>query len=376
MTGGNMAARTKPPFRAEHVGSLLRPAALKQARLDRAAGKIDAGALRAIEDDAIRKLVRQQEEIGLQAVTDGEFRRDSWHMDFYRQIGGLAARGSAPPIKFKTQSGEVDYVTALLQVEARLSLPKTIFAEDFSFLKSVAKATPKLTIPSPSVLHRRAIAAMGKAGVYADADSFWRDLVAVYAQEVAQLGALGCTYLQLDDTSFATLCDPAQREGLSKIGADGEHIHETYIRVFNEAVKARPAGMSIVTHTCRGNHRSAWFASGGYDFIADALFNKLDVDGFFLEYDDERSGNFAPLRFLPKGKIAVLGIVSSKQRALESKDQIKRRLDEAAKYAPLEQLALSPQCGFSSTLDGNELSAAEQFAKLSLIAEVTKDVWG
>ena len=371
-----MAARTKPPFRAEHVGSLLRPAALKQAGLDRTAGKIDAAQLRAIEDDAIRKLVRQQEEVGLQAVTDGEFRRDSWHMDFYRQIGGLAVHGTAPPIKFKTQSGEIDYVTALLQVEARLSLPKTIFAADFSFLKSVAKATPKLTIPSPSVLHRRAIAAMGKAGVYADVDSFWRDLAAVYAQEVAQLGALGCTYLQLDDTSFATLCDPAQREGLTKAGADGEHIHETYIRVFNEAVKARPAGMSIVTHTCRGNHRSAWFASGGYDFIADALFNELDVDGFFLEYDDERSGDFAPLRFLPKGKIAVLGIVSSKQRALESKDQIKRRLDEAAKYAPLEQLALSPQCGFSSTLDGNDLSEAEQFAKLRLIAEVAKEVWG
>jgi 5-methyltetrahydropteroyltriglutamate--homocysteine methyltransferase len=297
-------------------------------------------------------------------------------MDFYRQIGGLVAHGSAPPIKFKTQSGEIDYVTALLQIEAKLSLPQTIFAADFAFLKSVAKGMPKLTIPSPSVLHRRAIAALGDAGLYRDIDSFWRDLAAVYAQEVAQLGALGCAYLQLDDTSFATLCDPAQRAGLTKAGADGEHIHETYIRVFNEAVKARPAGMTVVTHTCRGNHRSAWFASGGYDFIADALFNKLDVDGFFLEYGDERSGDFAPLRFLPKGKIAVLGLVSSKQRALESKDQIKRRLEEASKYAPLDQLALSPQCGFSSTLDGNELSEAEQFAKLRLIADVAKEVWG
>ena len=370
-----MTARSKPPFRAEHVGSLLRPAVLKQARLDRAAGKIDAAELRAVEDDAIRKLVQQQEEIGLQVVTDGEFRRDSWHMDFYQRIGGLVARGSAAPIKFKTQAGEIDYVTASLQIEAKLSLPQTIFAADFAFLKSIAQATPKLTIPSPSVLHRRAIAALGGA-IYPDIDSFWRDLTAVYAQEIAQLGALGCTYLQLDDTSFATLCDPAQRAGLSKAGADGEHIHETYIRVFNEAVKARPAGMSLVTHTCRGNHRSAWFASGGYDFIADALFNKLDVDGFFLEYDDERSGDFAPLRYLPKGKIAVLGLVSSKQRALESKDQIKRRLEEAAKYAPLEQLALSPQCGFSSTLDGNDLSEAEQFAKLRLIVEVAKEVWG
>jgi 5-methyltetrahydropteroyltriglutamate--homocysteine methyltransferase len=371
-----MAARTKPPFRAEHVGSLLRPAALKQARLDRAAGKIDAAQLRTIENEAISKLVRQQEEIGLQAVTDGEFRRDSWHMDFYRQIGGLVARGTAAPIKFKTQSAEIDYVTPSLQIEARLSLPQTIFAADFNYLKSIAQTTPKLTIPSPSVLHRRAIAALGNAGLYRDLDSFWRDLSAVYAQEVAQLAALGCTYLQIDDTSFATLCDPAQREGLSKIGADGEHIHETYIRVFNEAVRARPAGMTLVTHTCRGNHRSAWFASGGYDFIADALFNKLDVDGFFLEYDDERSGDFAPLRFLPKGKIAVLGLVSSKQRALESKDRINRRLEEASRFAPLEQLALSPQCGFSSTLDGNELSEAEQFAKLRLVVEVAREVWG
>jgi len=371
-----MTQRNKPPFRAEHVGSLLRPAALKQARLDRATGEIDAARLRAIEDETIRKLVRQQEEIGLQAVTDGEFRRDSWHMDFYRQIGGLVARGAAAPIKFKTQSAEIDYVTPSLRIEARLSLPQTIFAADFAFLKSIAQATPKLTIPSPSVLHRRAIAALGNAALYRDIDSFWRDLTAVYAQEVAQLAALGCTYLQIDDTSFATLCDPAQREGLSQVGADGEHIHETYIRVFNESVKARPAGMTLVTHTCRGNHRSAWFASGGYDFIADALFNELDADGFFLEYDDERSGDFAPLRFLPKGKIAVLGLVSSKQRALESKDQIKRRVEEAARFAPLEQLALSPQCGFSSTLDGNELSEAEQFAKLRLVAEVAREVWG
>jgi 5-methyltetrahydropteroyltriglutamate--homocysteine methyltransferase len=370
-----MTARTKPPFRAEHVGSLLRPAALKQARLDWAAGRISASDLRATEDEAIRNLVRRQEELGFQMVTDGELRRDSWHMDFYRQIGGLVARGAAP-IKFKTASAEIDYVMPSLHIEAKLSLPKTIFAEDFAFLKSATRVTPKLTIPSPSVLHRRAIAALDNPSIYPSIEPFWIDLAAVYAQQVAGLGAAGCRYLQIDDTSFATLCDPAQRTNLSKIGADGEHIHETYIRVFNEAVKARPAGMTIVTHTCRGNHRSAWFASGGYDFIADALFNKLDVDGFFLEYDDERSGDFAPLRFLPKGKLAVLGIVSSKQRALESKDQIKRRLDAAAKYAPLDQLCLSPQCGFSSTLDGNDLTEAEQFAKLRLVSEVAQEVWG
>ncbi|HEY3918639.1 MAG TPA: 5-methyltetrahydropteroyltriglutamate--homocysteine S-methyltransferase [Stellaceae bacterium] len=370
-----MATRSKPPFRAEHVGSLLRPAAVKQARRDRAEGRIDAAKLRAIEDDAIQTLVQCQEELGLQAVTDGELRRDSWHMDFYQQIGGLVARGAAP-IKFKTASAEIDYVMPALHIEAKLSLPKTIFAEDFAFLKSATRVTPKLTIPSPSVLHRRAIAALDNPALYPTLDRFWTDLAAVYAQEIARLGALGCTYLQVDDTSFATLCDPAQRESLSKIGADGAHIHETYIRVFNEAVKARPAGMTIVTHTCRGNHRSAWFASGGYDFIADALFNRLDVDGFFLEYDDERSGDFAPLRFLPKGKLAVLGLVSSKARTLESKDTLKRRLDAAAKVAPLDQLCLSPQCGFSSTLDGNDLSEAEQFAKLRLVAETAREVWG
>ncbi|HLI23254.1 MAG TPA: 5-methyltetrahydropteroyltriglutamate--homocysteine S-methyltransferase [Stellaceae bacterium] len=370
-----MPTRTKPPFRAEHVGSLLRPPALKQARLGRAAGKIDAARLRAIEDDAIRAVVKRQEELGLQLVTDGELRRDSWHMDFYQQIGGLVARGAAP-IRFKTASAEIDYVMPALHIEGKLSLPKTIFGEDFAFLKAATRVTPKLTIPSPSVLHRRAIAALDNPALYPSIEPFWTDLAAVYAQEIARLGALGCTYLQIDDTSFATLCDPAQRASLSKMGADGEHIHETYIRVFNAAVKDRPAGMTLVTHTCRGNHRSAWFAAGSYDFIAETLFNRLDVDGFFLEYDDERSGDFAPLRFLPKGKIAVLGLVSSKRRALESKDQIKRRLDEAAKYAPLEQLALSPQCGFSSTLDGNDLTEAEQFAKLSLVSEVAREVWG
>lgn len=370
-----MTARTKPPFRAEHVGSLLRPAALKQARADYAAGRITRADLGAWEDNEIQKLVRRQEELGFQMVTDGELRRDSWHMDFYRQIGGLVARGAAP-IKFKTAGTEIDYVMPALHIEQKLSLKHTIFASDFNFLKSIATATPKLTIPSPSVLHRRALTALDNPDLYPDIDAFWTDLAAVYAEEVKNLWTIGCTYLQIDDTSFATLCDPAQRASLSKMGADGEHIHETYIRVFNAAVKDRPAGMSLVTHTCRGNHRSAWFASGGYDFIADALFNKLDVDGFFLEYDDERSGDFAPLRFLPEGKIAVLGIVSSKARALESKDQIKRRLDEAAKYAPLEQLALSPQCGFSSTLDGNDLIEAEQFAKLRLVSEVAKEVWG
>ncbi len=370
-----MTARPQPTFRAAHVGSLLRPPELKQARADRQAGRITPAQLRAIEDDVIRRVVRRQEELGFGAVTDGELRRDSWHIDFYKQIGGLVERGAAP-IRFKTAQTEIEYVMPSLQIEAKLSLSKTIFAEDFTFLKSVTKAVPKLTIPSPSVLHRRAIAALGDGAIYSTMDAFWTDLAAVYAEEVAQLGALGCTYLQIDDTSFATLCDPAHRAALSQAGADGEHIHETYIRVFNEVLKRRPAGMTVATHTCRGNHRSAWFASGGYDFLAEALFTQLNVDAFFLEYDDGRSGGFEPLRFLPKGKFAVLGLVSSKQRALESKDMLKRRIDEAARFAPLDQLCLSPQCGFSSTLEGNDLTEAEQFAKLGLIAEVSREVWG
>jgi methionine synthase II (cobalamin-independent) len=370
-----MAARSKPPFRAEHVGSLLRPPELKRARADHQAGRITAGALRAVEDDVIRRMVARQEALGLKAVTDGELRRDSWHMDFYKQIGGLVERGAAP-IRFKNAQAEIEYVMPALHIERKLSLPNAIFGTDFAFLKSIAKATPKLTIPSPSVLHRRAITALDNPALYPSIDAFWDDLAAVYAEEIVQLGALGCTYLQIDDTSFATLCDPAHRQALSKMGADGEHIHETYIRVFNAALKRKPAGMTVVTHTCRGNHRSAWFASGGYDFVADALFNRLEVDGFFLEYDDERSGDFAPLRFLPKGKCAVLGLVSSKSRALEDKGAIKRRIEDAAKFAPLDQLCLSPQCGFSSTLDGNDLTEAEQFAKLGLVTAVAREVWG
>lgn len=371
-----MAARQSPPFRAAHVGSLLRPPELKAARADRAAGRITAAQLRAAEDAAISRVVQRQEELGFGAVTDGEYRRDSWHIDFYKRIGGFVERGAAP-LRFRNAETEVEYMMPSLQIEAKLSLPETIFAEDFTFLKSVAtKATPKLTIPSPSVLHRRAITALGNGAVYATMEPFWADLTAVYAEEVRRLGALGCTYLQIDDTSFATLCDPEQRASLSRAGADGEHIHETYIRVFNDVLKAKPAGMTVSTHTCRGNHRSAWFASGGYDFIAEALFNELKVDAFFLEYDDERSGGFEPLRFLPKGKFAVLGLVSTKQRGLESKDALKRRIDQAAKFAPLEQLCLSPQCGFSSTLEGNDLTEAEQFAKLGLLVEVAREIWG
>jgi 5-methyltetrahydropteroyltriglutamate--homocysteine methyltransferase len=371
-----------PPFRAEHVGSLLRPPEVARARDDAAAGRVTAQQLRAIEDKAIAAAVKRQEELGLEAVTDGEMRRESWHMDFYRQIGGLAKADEVVQVPFKTESGDLAFAVEGVQVGGRLRLDKTIFGDDFTYLKSVAKATPKLTIPSPSVLHRRGGRLLDKAthphlaAIYPDIEQVWRDLSDVYAAEIVALGKLGCSYLQIDDTSWASLCDPSQREMLRRSGSDGDTMHLTYIRVFNDAVKARPAGMTIVTHTCRGNYRSAWFGTGAYDFIAEPLFQTLDVDGFFLEYDDARSGGFEPLRFVPKGKRVVLGLVTSKSGALERKDDLKRRIDEAAKYVPLEQLCLSPQCGFSSTHEGNVLTPDEQWAKIRLVVETAREVWG
>ncbi len=377
-----MTQRTSPPFRAEHVGSFLRPTEVAKARDDCAGGRISAAQLRAIEDKAITQAVRRQEEIGLEAVTDGEMRRRSWHMDFYYQIGGLARVDDKVQVPFQNEAGTVPVALGGVRVAERLHLANTIFGDDFTYLKSTAKATPKLTIPSPSVLHRRGgrilDAAVNPAitQLYPDRAQFWHDLAAVYAAEIAALSRLGCTYLQLDDTSWASLCDPAQRRSVSGMGEDGESMHLTYIKLFNEAVKAKPPGMTIATHTCRGNFRSAWVAEGAYDFIAEPLFSTLAVDAFFLEYDDARSGGFEPLRFVPKGKMVVLGLVTSKKGALESKDLLKRRIDEAAKYVPMEQLCLSPQCGFSSTLEGNVLTQEEQWAKLRLVVETAREVWG
>jgi 5-methyltetrahydropteroyltriglutamate--homocysteine methyltransferase len=366
----------KPPFRADQVGSLLRPQQVLKAREDLKAGRITAAQLRKIEDDAIREVVRRQEDIGLQGVTDGEFRRTAWHVDFYAQIGGISKGAEKVPVHFENEQGATDFVVDSTRVTGPLRLDHTIFGDDLTFLKSATRRTPKLTIPAPSVLHRRGGKSLVDPKVYPDIEKFWDDLASVYADEVERLGKLGCTYLQLDDTSFATLCDPAHRAAMAEIGADGSKVHLTYIRLFNESLRRKPAGMAVATHTCRGNFRSAWFASGGYDFIAEALFNELNVDGFFLEYDDQRSGGFEPLRFLPKGKKAVLGLVTSKRAALESKDELKRRVDEAAKHVPLEQLCLSPQCGFSSTVEGNQLTIDEQFAKLKLVVDTAREIWG
>ena len=370
--------RTMPPFRADHVGSLLRPSQLLQARDDAAAGRIDADELRAREDDAIREIVRKQEEVGLQSATDGEFRRGSWHMDFIYELDGITKEPGEIKVKFHNEKGEIEFTPAALHVDAKLGVSKTIFGDDFRFLQqTVTRNVPKLTIPSPSMVHYRGGRAAIDPRIYPDLDSFWTDLVAAYREEVRRLGELGCTYLQFDDTSLAYMNDPHQREYIASIGGDPEHQHLDYIRHINEALAQRPQGMSVTTHSCRGNFRSAWAAEGSWDFVAEALLNELQVDGFFMEWDDERSGGFEPLRFLPKGeKQVVLGLVTTKRGELESKDELKRRIEEASRYAPLEQLCLSPQCGFSSTVEGNELTHEEQWAKLRLIVEVAEDVWG
>jgi 5-methyltetrahydropteroyltriglutamate--homocysteine methyltransferase len=377
VTATSAGPRTRPPFRADHVGSLLRPAHLLQARDDFSQGRIDADELRTIEDDAIREAVRMQEEVGLQSATDGEFRRESWHMDFIYQLDGITKEAGHIAVKFFNEQGTVEFTPAALHVEGKLGVSKTIFGDDFAFLqKMVSTAVPKLTIPSPSMVHYRGGKAAVDPAVYRDLDAFWADLTAAYREQVRRLGELGCTYLQFDDTSLAYMNDPHQRQYVASIGGDPERQHVEYIHHINEALSGRPEGMSVTTHMCRGNFRSSWAAEGGYEFVAEALFNELEVDGFFMEWDDERSGGFEPLRLLPKGKQVVLGLVTTKRGELETKDEVKRRIEEAARYAPIEQLCLSPQCGFSSTVEGNELSQEQQWAKLRLIVEVAKEVWG
>jgi 5-methyltetrahydropteroyltriglutamate--homocysteine methyltransferase len=326
-----------PPFRADHVGSLLRPRSLLDARARYAAGEIDDAELRSIEDDAIAEVVRMQRDIGLSTATDGEFRRASWHMDFIYAITGISKVEQHIAVHFKNADGSIDYTPAGLHVDGPLSIDEPIFGADFGYLQSQVQPgqTAKLTIPSPSMVHYRGGPAAIDPAVYPDEDAFWDALSAAYRQQVQGIAAQGCTYLQLDDT-----------------------------------------GLTFTTHMCRGNFRSSWVAEGGYDFVAEALFGGLEVDGFFLEFDDARSGTFEPLRFVPPGKRVVLGLVTTKRPELECKDDLKRRVDEAARYVPMEQLALSPQCGFSSTVEGNALTRDEQIAKLALVVETAQEIWG
>ncbi len=376
MTGQVQMRRSMPPFRADHVGSLLRPPALKEAREAHKRGHISAAQLREAEDAAIRDVVRMQEDIGLQGVTDGEFRRASWHMDFLYQIGGVTRVEDNLKVQFHNETGDIEFTPAALKVTDRLGLKKCIFGEDFAYLKSVARGTPKLTIPAPSMMHYRGGKSVLDARAYPDIGDFWGDLKRVYAEEVEALGRLGCTYLQLDDTSLAYLNDPAQRDYVGRFGGDSKNQHLIYIDLINGALAKKPRDMTVCTHLCRGNFRSSWVAAGGYDYVAEALFSGLDVNGFFLEYDDARSGGFEPLRFVPKGKFVVLGLVTSKRAALENKDDLKRRVEAAARYVPFEQICLSPQCGFSSTLEGNALTFDDQTAKLRLVVETARELWG
>ena len=312
------------------------------------------------EDDAIRYAVKRQEEVGLKAITDGEFRRRSWHMDFICRIGGVTSAGTQLR-PFYNETGSVKNEIDLPKVVGKLGLSEPIFAEDFKFLQSATKATPKLSISSPSMLH--GLGAIEDKRFTAGRRNSGGDLVKVYTDELWELSRIGCTYLQIDDTMFATLSDPSFQKKLSPSAGAQDQLYKTYIRLVNKSVAQKPPGMTLCVHTCRGNHRSAWVAAGGYDPVAEAVFNELNVDGFFLEYDDERSGTFEPLRFVPKGKMVVLGLLTSKKGALENKDDIKRRIDAATKYVDLDQLALSPQCGFASTSLGNLLTEDQEFGE-------------
>ncbi|GAA4858621.1 MULTISPECIES: 5-methyltetrahydropteroyltriglutamate--homocysteine S-methyltransferase [Saccharopolyspora] len=372
-----MSPRVTPPFRADHVGSLLRPGRLLDARDEHAAGRIDDAELRRIEDEAIAEVVAMQEEVGLHSATDGEFRRTSWHMDFLYQLDGInRVDDERLTVKFTNAEGDLEFTTPDMKVDGRIGLSSTIFADAFDYLsRRTTTATPKLTIPSPGMVHYRGGRAAIDETVYPDLAEFRADLAAAYRAEVHALAGMGCHYLQLDDTSLAYYNDPRQREQLAARGDDPDG-HLRTIELINDSIRDRPDTMAVTTHMCRGNYRSSWVAEGGYDYVAEALFSELDVDGFFLEFDDARSGGFAPLRFVPKGKTVVLGLVTTKSGELESKDALKRRIDEATEYIDLDQLCLSPQCGFASTKEGNALSYDQEVAKLRLVVETAAEVWG
>ena len=372
-----MANEQRPPFRADHVGSLLRPRYLLEARAAHGRGDLTLAQLREVEDKAVREVVTLQEDLGFQGITDGEFRRTLWHMDFLRRIDGVAEVDSEFVTHFRRADGaDVGFKPNQIAITKKLGRVRGIQTEDFAFLNSVVSKTAKVSIPSPSILHFRGGRDAIDRMAYPEIEAFFEDLGRVYNEEVMALADLGCRYLQIDDTNFAYLCDPIVRESVRRRGDDPDQLIGTYARLINAGIAGRPADMAVCVHMCRGNYRSAWAAEGGYEPIAEMLFAELAIDGFFMEFDDHRSGDFAPLRFLPRGKMAVLGLVTSKTPELESKDALKHRIDDAARYAPLDQLALSPQCGFSSSAEGNELTIDDQTAKLRLVVETAREVWG
>ena len=368
-----MSQRTTPPFRADHVGSFLRPRYLLDARDKFAREEISPAELRKVEDRAITEVVKMQENAGLQSITDGEFRRTYFHIDFLEQLGGVK---TDIPVTIRKPDGSEELAPPVMRVIDKVRHVKDIQLADFQYLKSQTTRTPKVSIPSPTMLHFRG----GRAGIsrehYPDLEAFYQDVADAYGAELRSLAAAGCTYVQMDDTNLAYLCDPNMREAARQRGDDPNELPHRYAGFINRVVAQKPAGMTLCTHLCRGNFKSTWAAQGGYEPVAEALLSEMKLDAYFLEYDDERSGDFRPLRFLPKDKIVVLGLVTTKVGTMESKDALKRRIDEAAKYVPLEQLALSPQCGFSSTVHGNTIAMEAQAAKLRLIVEVAREVWG
>ncbi len=364
---------TTPPFRADHVGSLLRPPGVHAARQRRADGEISAAELRAIEDEAIADAVRKLEATGMRSITDGEFRRAWFHLDFLQQLDGVIVTGN---IAASSDAADTVHMTPpKLAVTGPLRHVRDIQVADYEYLASVATEMPKVCIPSPTMVHFRGGRAAIDIEAYPDLDLFFADLAACYRDEIAALHAAGCRYLQLDDTNLAYLCDPAMRQGAIDRGDDPDTLPRTYAALINEALQGRPEDLTVCVHLCRGNYRSTWFAQGGYEPVAEVLFNELAVDGYFLEYDDERSGDFAPLRFVPDGKQVVLGLVTSKRPELESSDELARRVDEAAAHIPLDRLCLSPQCGFASTVEGNALTEDEQWAKLRLVVDTAARIW-
>ena len=368
-----MTARTKPPFRADHVGSILRSAAIKDARARHEAGKLPGADLKAVEDREIDKIVKKQEEIGLKCTTDGEYRRSWWHFDFFGMLEGVEIYELDHGIQFQG----VQTKPRSIRVKGKIGFGKHPMVEHFKYLNAHTKVTPKMCIPSPTVMHFRLEPGAVAKNAYPHRDAIFDDLAGAYQQAVRAFYDAGCRYLQFDDTAWAYLCSQAELQKARDRGLDVDHLQETYTKCINKALEAKPADMVITTHVCRGNFRSTFISSGGYEPVAESLLAKCNYDGYFLEYDSDRAGGFEPLRFLPKGnKVVVLGLVTSKFGALEKKDDVKRRIDEATKHAALDQLALSPQCGFASTEEGNVLADDEQWAKLKMIVDLSKEVWG
>jgi 5-methyltetrahydropteroyltriglutamate--homocysteine methyltransferase len=364
--------RTKPPFRADHVGSLLRPAALKDAREKRANGAITPAELMAVEDREIERVIKKQEEVGLQAVTDGEFRRSWWHLDFLWGLDGAEKNVMDSGIAFAAVTTRNEGV----KVTGKLGFSSHPMIEHFKFVAAHTKRMPKITIPAPSAIYGRPLKTPIDQKIYPKLDTFFADLGQAYRKAVRAFADAGCRYLQLDEVFIAMLCDPKYRAQMTDRGDDPKYLGETYGDLINAAMSDIPADMTITMHLCRGNYKSTFMGAGGYDAVQEILFNKINVHGYFMEYDDERSGGFEPLRMLPKGKQVVLGIMTTKTGKLESKDELKRRIDQAAKYASLDQLCISGQCGFASTEEGNVLTEDEQWAKLRRLVEVANEVWG